>query len=35
MVNFNEIIDSIRPLLFGRVSINEYARELNILCKID
>lgn len=35
MVNFNEIIDSIRPLLFGRVSINEYTRELNILCKID
>ena len=35
MVNFNEIIDSIRPLLFGKVSINEYTRELNILCKID
>lgn len=35
MINLNEIIDSIRPLLFGRVSINEYTRELNILCKID
>ena len=35
MVNFNEVINSIRPLLFGRVSINEYTRELNILCKID
>lgn len=35
MVNFNEVINNIRPLLFGRVSINEYIRELNILCKID
>ena len=35
MVNFNEIIDSIRPLLFGRVSIHEFTRELNIFCKID
>lgn len=35
MINFNELVDSIRPLLFGGVSINEYTRELNILCKID
>lgn len=35
MVNFNEIIDGIRPLLFGRVSIHEFTRELNIFCKID
>ena len=35
MVNFNEIIDSIRPLLFGKVSITEFTRELNIFCKID
>lgn len=35
MVNFNEIIDSIRPLLFGKVSIREFTRELNIFCTID
>ena len=35
MVNFNEIIDSIRPLLFGRVSIVEYTRNVVIYCKIN
>mgnify|MGYP000142936806 FL=1 len=35
MVNFNEVIDSVRPLIFGKVSIREFTRELNIFCKID
>lgn len=35
MVNFNEVLDSVRPLIFGKVSIHEFTRELNIFCKID
>ena len=35
MVNFNEVLDSVRPLIFGKVSIREFTRELNIFCKID
>ena len=35
MINFNELIDSIRSLLFGRVSIVEYTRDVVIYCKIN
>lgn len=35
MIDFNEVIDGIRPLLFGRVSIVEYTREIVVYCKID
>lgn len=35
MIDFNEVIDSIRPLLFGRVSIVEYTRDVVIYCKIN
>lgn len=35
MVNFNEVIDSIRPLLFGKVSVVEYTRDVVVYCKIN
>lgn len=35
MINFNELIDSIRSLLFGKVSIVEYTRDIVIYCKIN
>ena len=35
MINFNELVDSIRSLLFGRVSIIEYTRDAVIYCKIN
>lgn len=35
MINFNELVDSIRSLLFGRVSIVEYTRDVVIYCKIN
>lgn len=35
MINLNELIDNIRSLLFGRVSIVEYTRDVVIYCKIN
>ena len=35
MINLNELLDSIRPLLFGNVSIKEYTKEVIVYCNLD